>query len=169
MVRKRNVIWILLAFVFLSFSHSFAQKISKAEQQEIDLRRKEEILNSIIELDKAMVSGDTSSLNNLLSERIGFKHSNGMIESKKELLNNLKSGYLRYLKIEQIGKPEIKKWSGKKGGYWKDHTVTRGLHVIGELEGKSFDVVLKTTEHWVLIDGKNKWVLSERQSVQAEK
>jgi len=167
---RKSVVWILSAFLLLSLHAAFAQKEEKGhELQEIDLRREDEILNSIKELDKAMVSSDTSTLNTLLSKEVHFKHSNGMVESKTELLNNLNSGYLRYLQIEQQGKSEIGKWKGKKGGYWKDHTVTRDLHVVGELDGKPFDVVLTTKEHWVLVDDKNKWVLLERQSVQADK
>ena len=46
-----------------------------------------------------MINKDTASLSQLLDEDVSYIHSNGWNESKKELLDNIATGKLTYLKV----------------------------------------------------------------------
>jgi hypothetical protein len=47
-----------------------------------------------------MVETKLDSLNNILDERLQYIHSNGWIETKKEVIEDLRSGKLRMIKVK---------------------------------------------------------------------
>jgi len=126
----------------------------------------QEVKEAFHALDAALLAADTATLALLLNEHLRFKHSNGWVETKSDLMRNSGSGYLKYIKIEQPDTATIVAFAGKKGGYWHDHIVKRKIHVVGILNGIPFDVNLVTTEQWIF-SNERRWVLSFRESVKA--
>jgi ketosteroid isomerase-like protein len=81
---------IAISIVFLFFTIcSFAQ--SKAEK----------LVASQIEMfHQAMVNADEAALNELVSDKLSYGHSNGAVENKKEFILKLTSGGSDYTKID---------------------------------------------------------------------
>lgn len=107
-------------------------------------------------LDEAMLRIDTVALRQLLHEQLSVGHSNGLVENKDELLQHLRSGYLKYSSIAQEGKADIR---------FVEHvaTVRREIKVSGSLQGTAFDVTLQVLEVWLLAN--KRWQLLCRQSI----
>jgi len=56
---------------------------------------------AVLMLNKALVQKDEQVLNRMLHRHLTYGHSNGWIERKKELIDNLYNGKLTYANIEQ--------------------------------------------------------------------
>lgn len=161
---------VVLSALFLG-SPVFAQQKEPATKTKLyedksKWEREREIMQAFHNLDSALIAADTVKLKMLLADQLSFIHSNGLIETKQDLLKHISTEYLSYTKIEQSDSAKIVAWSGKKGGYWHDHTVNRNLHVVGTLEGNLFDVKLTVKEQWCFTVN-SEWVLVWRQSVKA--
>ncbi|WP_118974309.1 nuclear transport factor 2 family protein [Taibaiella koreensis] len=111
------------------------------------------------QLDDAMLNIDTVALKQLLHIQLSVGHSNGLVESKAELLQHLRSGYLKYSSIVATGSPEMQ---------FVDRvaTVRRAIKVKGSLQGTAFDVTLQVLEVWLEVDGS--WQLLCRQSIRKQ-
>lgn len=109
------------------------------------------------QFDSALVVKDTAELRILLSEHFRMKHSNGLEETRKELLQHLNEGFLKYNEIIQEGEAVIE--FDEELGF-----VTRNLKVSGILNGSSFSVKLKATELWSWNYNSYQWQLKARQS-----
>jgi hypothetical protein len=60
--------------------------------------------SAIIELDRALLNKDTSYLNVLLDKDIAYGHSNGWIETKRDVIDDLYNGKLTYKQINTTEK-----------------------------------------------------------------
>lgn len=133
----------LLAFLFLSFSFFGAYAQSKQEQEVLALSKAKF---------KWIVSKNIDSLTNVLDERLTFIHSNGWMQTKKELIDDLQSGKLNYVNIEVT--------SASARTYPKSAVVTgRGAFTF-IMDGKTSTVQLAYTETYVL--QKRVWKLASR-------
>jgi hypothetical protein len=119
--------------------------------------RREKLQQAYKQFDAALIRKDTVKLGSLLLDLFRMKHSNGLKETKKELLQHLSEGFLKYTEIVQDGEPEVR--FDEELGY-----VNRLLEVSGWLNGQPFKVKLKASEVWVWNDKTEQWQLKWRQS-----
>ncbi|HET9824149.1 MAG TPA: nuclear transport factor 2 family protein [Chitinophagaceae bacterium] len=56
--------------------------------------------NAVAELDKALVNKDEKALVQLLHPNVSYGHSNGWVQSKADIISDLRSGKLTYDKID---------------------------------------------------------------------
>jgi len=122
----------------------FAQK---ADNKSLD--------KSIADFDKALLSKDSASLNGLLSNDLFYGHSNGWVETKKELIADLFNGKLVYKTITP--KEEHRTIEGNTAA------VRSYAEIDCVMDGKPLSFKLKVLQVWMW---KNKhWELFARQSV----
>ncbi len=139
---KKVNIFLLVSGVLLAFLTE-AQIPSRLEKQLVDLSNRK--FNWLIEK-------RYDSLESLLDERVMYVHSNGWIQNKKELIDDLKSGKLNYLKVT------VKESSARRYG---QTAIINGLATFeGATEGKPFAMDLRYTE--VYIKNGNQWKLATR-------
>ena len=106
-------------------------------------------------LDKALLQKDEAILKSVLHEDLSYGHSNGWIESKSDVLNDLKSGKLVYSKIENSSSAIVninKKWA----------TVKTNTNAEGAVNGTAFKLTLHVMLFWMKT--KKGWQLIARQS-----
>ncbi len=107
------------------------------------------------QLDRAFVGRDSLALARLLHKDVSFGHSNGWVQTKKDVWNDFASGRLVYKKIDtkHMLVPSIdRKWA----------TVTTNTDVEGTVGGKDFKLTLHVLQVWIR-KGKS-WQLFARQS-----
>jgi len=109
---------------------------------------------AVARLDKALVEKDTVVLKQLLHKDVTYGHSNGWVQTKKDVINDMISGKLLYSKIES----EDLKWTVSK-----DWTSVRSTtKVEATLNGNKLDLKLHVLEVW---QKTNKgWQMIARQS-----
>ena len=113
-----------------------------------------EVLKAVKALRYALVEKDSSVLKKLIHADIAFGHSTGWVQTKKEVLKDMKSGYLVYQQIDdQSTAITISK------GY---ATVKERIAVKGVRDGNSFGLNLFVLHLWVKT--KSGWQLLSRQS-----
>jgi hypothetical protein len=106
------------------------------------------------QLEKAMLEKDTVTLHQLLHPDLIYGHSNGWVETKTELLQNLASGKMHYSSIFSE-EPEFK----RTGDVISVRTKSRIAFVVNEKAG---ELDLFVVQVWKKeIDG---WKLLVRQS-----
>ena len=79
--------WVALISLFFVYSSAFAQGSN--------------LEGSVSSLAAALLKKDTVILKQLLHEKISYGHSNGWIETKQEVLNDLYNGKLVYNSINE--------------------------------------------------------------------
>jgi hypothetical protein len=79
--------WIALISLFFVYSKAFAQSSS--------------LEGSVSSLTAALLKKDTVELKQLLHEKVSYGHSNGWIETRQEVLNDLYNGKLVYNSIHE--------------------------------------------------------------------
>lgn len=67
-----------------------------AEKQQLDIKAIGELESARF---TAMVTGDISALEKILSDDVTYSHSTGVVETKSQFLTNLKEGKTKYLSI----------------------------------------------------------------------
>jgi Domain of unknown function (DUF4440) len=72
----------------------FASAISSAQVDSISLKQ------AMSDLDKALMTKNEKALVQLLHPQVSYGHSNGWVQNKTDIINDLKSGKLIYDKIE---------------------------------------------------------------------
>lgn len=139
-----NRIAIVLLLLWIS-GVSIAQSVASQEQRLVDLsNRKFEWL----------INKQYDSLDKLLDERVQYIHSNGWIQNRKEVIEDLKSGKLNYMKVAV--KESLARVYGNTG-------IVTGLGLFeGTTEGNPFSLNLRYTEVYVK-SGKH-WKLASRHS-----
>lgn len=145
---------------YFSFLLCLSISIGAFAQKKNSLLKKEVAITQICaKLNQQLISGDSEKLESLLDEKLSFGHSNGLIETKSDLINHLQTGYLKYQQIEdqEISEIQILKQLA---------TVRRLIKVRGNLQDRSFDMKLKVLETWIR-KGKS-WQLLNRQSIRSE-
>lgn len=106
-------------------------------------------------LDEALVKKDTAVLNRLLHEKLSYGHSNGWIETKKDVIADLFNGKLSYTSIDS------KELSAEQTG---DITIMRTESRIQYLmDGKEGELKLHVMQVWMKVG--YQWQLIGRQSI----
>ena len=127
----------------------FTSLIAVAQADSVSLK------SAMQKLDKALIEKDYSTLQTVLHKDVSYGHSNGWVQNKMDILNDLKSGKLVYSKIENY---EVRIVSlGKK---WA--TVRTNTDAEGSVSGTAFNLKLHVLQVW--IDTKKGWELFARQS-----
>lgn len=135
----RTCFFVILLFV--SFV-SFAQKDTSA------------VLDAMLKMEKALVDKNKDVLEGLLHKDVAFGHSSGWVQSKKDVMKDMKSGFLVYNKIENNS---ITIEAGKKKAI-----VQEKITVNGKRDDKEFALSLFVMQVWVKT--KKGWQLFARQS-----
>lgn len=136
----RVFLTLISLFVFASL---FAQKADT-----VSLKKNIEALN------QALIDRDSVTLKGLLDERLTYGHSNGWVETKRNVIEDLFNGKLLYSRIEQTA-PQIIPDKGLA-------SVRAVADVDVSLDGKGITLRLSILQVWIVKNGK--WVLLSRQS-----
>src|SRR5690349_18996785 len=122
----RSLLTILLLFITIG---AFAQK-----------RDTTGLSWCVREFNKALVNRDTVELNWLLREDIHYVHSNGWIQLKRDIINDLYNGKLTYKNIDITSR--VVKLNGPIGA------VEMRADVDVLMEGKPLHLSLKINQLW---------------------
>ena len=104
-----------------------------------------EVFKAVNALRYALVEKDSDVLNKLLHTDIAYGHSNGWVQTKHDVLKDMKSGYMVYQKINK-----------------NYATVKERIAVEGSRDGNAFKLNLFVLHLWVKT--KSGWQLLSRQS-----
>jgi len=138
---------LLLAIILLSALQLSAQK-NKIDNKATEI--------AVLELHQKkfdwMINKQYDSLQIVLEKELIYVHSNGWIETKAEVIADLKSGKLNYIKVNV---------TEAKARIYKNTAIVNGKGVFNViLEGKPVEINLLYTE--VYINKKNNWQLASR-------
>ncbi|HEU5166348.1 MAG TPA: nuclear transport factor 2 family protein [Chitinophagaceae bacterium] len=111
--------------------------------------------NAMQQLDKALLQKDETVLKLVLHKDVSYGHSNGWIQSKTDILNDLTSGKLTYNKIANNSSSIIT--ISKKYATVKTNTNAEGI-----VNETAFNLKLHIMQFW--IKTKKGWQLIARQS-----
>jgi hypothetical protein len=111
--------------------------------------------NAMSLLDKALLDKEEKALVQLLHADISYGHSNGWVQNKNDIINDLKSGKLIYNKIEN-SRVMIVAIDNNLA------TVRTNTNAEGSISGTAFKLNLHVLQVW--IKTKNGWQLLARQS-----
>jgi len=115
---------------------------------------------AMADLDKALVSKDERTLMRLLNDGVSYGHSNGWVQNKEDIINDLKSGKLTYNKIENTDVT-----IAAINSNWA--TVRTNTNAIaGSASGPTFNLKLHVLQVWVRT--KDGWQLIARQGVKLQ-
>lgn len=106
--------------------------------------------DAVAKLDKALIAQDTVVLKQLLHKDLTYGHSNGWIETKTDVINDLVTGRLAYDKIES----KDLKWTVTNNIATMRSTTEVGYRLNdkpGELKMHVLQVWLKTNKGWQLL------------------
>ncbi len=135
---------ILLLALFVSVTHAWGKSSDSVN-----------VKAAILTLDNALVAKDSNTIRSLLHPAVSYGHSNGWIEYKSDVTNDLTSGKLTYKSIKSENMVCVQ--SGKT------MSVRFTTNVDVEMGGKPLTFTLKVLQVWV--KQKGHWVLLSRQSV----
>lgn len=114
--------------------------------------------NAVYRLNLALVTKSSKAIKHLVSKRIRYAHSNGWIETRKEMLKHLRDGTLSYKSIK-LDKIETA-IDGTLG-----LVKSSGRYVV-IMANSELAFHLKVTQIWEW--KRRKWVLMSRQSVKVD-
>jgi len=135
---------------FLAFTVLFVFGLTAVAQPD-SLSLKE----TMKQLDEALLGKKENILLQVLHKDLSFGHSNGWAQSKKEVVDDMRSGKLIYKKIENTSAQIVainKKWA----------TVRTNTHAEGTVNGNEFNLTLHVLQVWQKT--KKGWQLIARQS-----
>lgn len=113
------------------------------------------LLSAVADFDNALINADSTALKQLLSDKVSYGHSNGWVETKKEVIADLYNGKLDYKKIS-ASDIEV-----KTEGSTAWTRMVADIDVL--MDGRELNFKLKVLQVWVW---KNKrWQLFARQSL----
>jgi hypothetical protein len=107
------------------------------------------------EFHQALVSKNTVSINQQTDKALSYGHSNGWIETKADMMNNLQSGYMSYASYKEDSISIIINDNMANVRFVADIAAT--------LNGTSGQYHLKVLEVWVKKG--RRWLLFARQAV----
>jgi hypothetical protein len=134
-------IFIIAVLFFVQFSVS-AQKDTVA------------VLDAVVKLEKALIDKDTASLSALLHKDVAYGHSSGWVQTKKNVVDDMLSGFLEYKKFSDNS---FQIDANKEKAIVKEKVTVSGVR-----DGKAFDLTLFVMEVW--LQNKKGWQLFARQS-----
>jgi uncharacterized protein DUF4440 len=128
----------------------FVGAISFAQVDSISLKQ------AMLDLDKALVTKDEKALVQLLHPQVSYGHSNGWVQNKTDIINDLKSGKLIYDRIENTSVTIV-----AINNNWA--TVRTSTNATGRSTTiPTFELKLHVLQVW--LKTKNEWQLLARQS-----
>jgi hypothetical protein len=143
MLKSKSMRFVLaiLILLFVSFK-GFAQKDTAA------------VLAAVVKLEKALIDKDTASLSALLHKDVAYGHSSGWVQTKKNVVDDMLSGFLEYKKFSDNS---FLIDANKEKAIVKEKVTVSGVR-----DGKPFDLTLFVMEVW--LQNKKGWQLYARQS-----
>ena len=113
------------------------------------------LTSTLKEFHQALVNKNKVSINQQTDKALSYGHSNGWVETKKELIEHLESGYMEYNSFREDSiKVEV------NGNVAHARFIAE---INATMSGKEFMFQLRVLEVWVK-KGK-RWVLFARQAV----
>ena len=138
----KNLIAILFCFVSYGL---FAQELPDHKS----------LRHAMKDFDRALISRDSTALKWLLEDQVTYGHSNGWIETKKDVIADLFNGKLVYKEIKPTGQEIVIVGKTASARYNVDIDVL--------MDGKLMQFKLKVLQSWIWEN--EHWVLFARQSV----
>lgn len=138
---------IMKGFVFISLL--FINLFAAAQVDSIELK------DAMQKLDKALLQKDEVVLKSVLHKDVSYGHSNGWIQSKDDIVSDLKNGKLTYNSIENNSSAIVR--IDKRFA-----TVKTNTNAEGAVNGTAFKLTLHIMQFW--IKTKKGWQLIARQS-----
>lgn len=135
----------LLITILLFFTYFFAS----AQTDE------EKLITTMKEFHQALVKKNTVSINQQTDKALSYGHSNGWVQTKTDVIQDLETGYLSYQAFTEDSISVVMNRDMANVRFITDITAT--------LKGTIFNFHLKVLEVWVK-KGK-KWLLFGRQAV----
>jgi Domain of unknown function (DUF4440) len=134
---------------FVTISLLLCQLACLAQTDEVKLT------STLKEFHQALVKKNTVSINQQTDKALSYGHSNGWVETKKELMDHLESGYMGYNRFQEDSiKVEV------NGNVAHARFIA---DIDATMSGKEFAFKLRVLEVWVK-KGK-RWVLFARQAI----
>mgnify|MGYP003348378219 FL=1 len=112
------------------------------------------LARAMFDLNKSLIKKDTAALNKQLRDDVRYYHSNGWLQVKKDVIEDLYNGKLTYKEIS--AKIESVHLNGDIG------QIRTVLDVDVSLNGKPIQLKLKVVQVWVWKE--NRWELYSRHS-----
>ncbi len=119
------------------------------------LTEEDKLISTVKEFHQAMVSKNTVSLNQQTDKALSFGHSNGWVETKKDLISDLETGMISYQKITEDSITVSINDNLANVRFKADVDAT--------MKGNSISIKLRVLEVWV--KKSKRWVLFARQAV----
>lgn len=116
---------------------------------------KTEIMMKMLGLKNALLGKDSVALSRLLSDDVTYGHTNGLIQTKQQLIHDVMTGVQDYKTITP-GNMDIRT-------YGNTAVVVMGSSVNMIFAGKQLDLQMMITLTWIKMN--NDWKLVARQSV----
>lgn len=138
---------------FLAILLIFNSVVCFAQVDSISLK------DAMSNLDKSLVNKDEKVLMQLLNADVSYGHSNGWVQNKTDIINDLKSGKLVYDKIENMNATIV-----AINSQWA--TVRTNTNAEGKVNGNPFQFKLHILEVWSKT--KTGWQLIARQSTKLQ-
>jgi hypothetical protein len=138
-----------MRYIFTIF-FLFVSVISFSQVDSISLKK------AMSDLDKALVNDDEKVLTQLLNDNVSYGHSNGWVQTKNDIINDLKSGKLVYHKLENISEGVV-----TINNSWA--TVRTNTNAEAKMNGNVVQLKLHILQVW--LKTKSGWQLIARQGV----
>jgi len=118
------------------------------------------ITENIRKIEKALIEKDSIVLQNLLHDNLSFGHSNAYIETKLDILNDLRTKKITYIFFET---------NSIDFTFLSDNKVVtrREINAKGRFKQYDFDLDMNVLEVWIF--DQNVWKLLARQGVKITK
>ncbi|NOT49686.1 MAG: nuclear transport factor 2 family protein [Chitinophagaceae bacterium] len=113
------------------------------------------LVTTLKEFHQALVNKNTVSINQQTDKALSYGHSNGWIETKNDMINNLETGYIKYNSIKEDSMRVTVNGNMAHARFAGDYNVT--------MNGNTNTYHLKVLEVWVK-KGK-RWILFARQAI----
>jgi len=113
------------------------------------------LVTTLKEFHQALVNKNTVSINQQTDKALSYGHSNGWIETKNDMINNLETGYIKYNSIKEDSMRVTVNGNLAHARFVGDYNVT--------LNGTTSTYHLRVLEVWVK-KGK-RWILFARQAI----
>jgi len=112
------------------------------------------VLAAVQKLEKALIGKDSATLNVLLHKDVAFGHSSGWVQTKKNVVDDMMSGFLDYKKIDETS---VSIDVSKEKAIVKERVSVNGVR-----DGNAFELNLFIMQIW--LQNKKGWQLFARQS-----
>jgi ketosteroid isomerase-like protein len=139
---RRTILTLLAAVASLAAQTGVAEEVKKAETDWIN----------------AVKANDLKALDGILATDLVYTHSTGLIESKQQYLNKLKTGDQKYASIEHSGM--------RVQTFGTTGIITGKVRMTGATKGVPFDNQLLMIHVWVKNAGR--WQLVAHQTTRVQ-